>query len=179
MKRDFEFIRDLADEFFSKKNIRDRLKHIEYNQVTGWEIWLQIEFSVFIDSHIEVVEWQREYSYSIDRRSAHYRKNMIIDFILRKKHAALEQYIALEIKQNQVMSSCIRGMMEDVCKVWLIRNSENDLRSMWCLGVHASMSKKEAYACIDKYAEKFGVDLAGSIRISNEIKGTGLSYTIF
>jgi len=179
MKRDFEFIRDLVDQFFSKKHIRDRLKHIEYNEVTGWEIWFQIEFSVFIDSHIEIAQWWREYPYSIDRRSARHRKNMIIDFVFRKKHSALDQFIALEIKQNKVMSSCIRGMMEDVCKVWLVRNSENDLRSMWCLGVHASSTDDEAYACIDKYADEFGVALANSIRISNEIKGTGLSYTIF
>lgn len=179
MKQDFKFITELADQFFSRKHIRDRLKHIEYNEITGWEIWFQIEFSVFIDSHFEVAEWWREYPYSIDRRSARHRKNMIIDFVFRKKRAALDQYIALEIKQNQVMSSCIRGMVEDVCKVWLVRNSENDLRSMWCLGIHTSASKEETYMCIEKYADEFGVELPASVRLTNEIKGTGLSYTIF
>ncbi|WP_264403229.1 hypothetical protein [Vibrio owensii] len=179
MKQDFEFISELADQFFSQKHIRERLKHIEYNEITGWEIWLQIEFSVFIDSHLELAEWWREYPYSIDRRSARHRKNMIIDFVLRKKRAALEQYIALEIKQNQVMSSCIRGMVEDVCKVWLVRNSENDLRSMWCLGVHTSATEEETHVCIDKYADEFGVELPVNVRSTKEIKGTGLSYTIF
>ncbi|EGR0683893.1 hypothetical protein O1B84_003416 [Vibrio cholerae] len=179
MKRDLEFINELVEQFFGQKHIRERLNHIELNKITGWEIWLQIEFSVFIDSHIDVAEWCREYPYAIDRRSARHRKNMIIDFVLRKRHAALSQYVALEIKQNIVVSSCIRGMMEDVCKVWLVRDSENDLRSMWCLGVHPSVPEDEAYACIEKYADEFGVTLSKSHRVSQVIKGTNMSYTLF
>lgn len=126
MGNDFEFVKTLLEQFFSQKHIRERLKHIEYNKITGWEIWFQIAFSVFIDCHLEVAEWKRESLYTIDRRSARNRKHMVIDFILRKKHAAHGQYIAIEIKQNSVMSSCIRGMMEDIRKLWLVRNSENN-----------------------------------------------------
>ncbi|MBF4249410.1 hypothetical protein EA004_31295, partial [Vibrio anguillarum] len=71
---------------------------------------------------------------------------------IRKKHAALDQYIALEIKQNLSVSSCIRGMMEDVCKVWLVKNSEDDLRSMWCLGIHPTIDDDELFIQIDDYA---------------------------
>ena len=178
MKRDFEFIRELIGEFFDQKHIRNRLKHIEDNVITGWEIWLQIEFSVFIDSHFYVSQWDREFPYSIDRRSARHRKNMLIDFIIRKKHAALEQYIALEIKQNLNVSACIRGMMEDVCKIWLVKRSEDDLRSMWCLGVHPTVEENVLFTQIESYAEEFGIALPKNCIMTSNIKGTNFSYTL-
>ncbi|MGR5209723.1 hypothetical protein ACPV4A_04200 [Vibrio rotiferianus] len=178
MKRDFDFVRELVEEFFKQKHIQKRFKHIEDNKITGWEIWFQIEFSVFIDSHILVSQWDREFPYSIDRRSARHRKNMLIDFVIRKKHAALDQYIALEIKQNLSVSSCIRGMMEDICKVWLVKSSEDDLRSMWCLGIHPTIDDDELFIQIDDYANEFGIALPKSCIMSQNIKGTNLSFTL-
>ncbi|TQO72015.1 hypothetical protein FLM06_19065 [Vibrio cholerae] len=75
MKRDLEFINESVEQFFGQKHIRERLNHIELNKITGWEIWLQIEFSVFIDSHIDVAEWCREYPYAALLRNSESTKN--------------------------------------------------------------------------------------------------------
>lgn len=116
-KRDFDFIATLIAEFFQQKHIKKRLKLIKSKPITGWEIWLQVEFSVFLDAQLDVAYWKREFQYSIDKRKARHRDFMAIDFIIRKKGATREQYIALEIKQNSSVKSCIRGIMKDTHKV--------------------------------------------------------------
>lgn len=179
MKRDFEFISLLLEQFFKQSHIQKRLELIEYREITGWEIWLQIELSIFLEGHIEVAEWDREFKYSIDKRSARHREHMAIDFVIRRKRAALEQYIALEIKQNLNMSSCIRGMMEDTCKVSLVKGSENDLRSMWTIGIHPMTAQDELMDVINDYAEKYNVELLQNCITSTPIKRTKLAYTVF
>ena len=179
MKRDFEFVSLLLEQFFKQSHIQKRLKLIEYRGITGWEIWLQVELSVFLEGHIEVAEWDREFKYSVDRRSARHREHMAIDFVIRRKRATLEQYIALEIKQNLNVSSCIRGMMEDTCKVSLVKGSEDDLRSMWTLGIHPLTDKDELMEVINDYAEKYDVGLLQNCITSTQIKKTKLAYTVF
>lgn len=65
---DFEFLSNLFDKFFSQKYIRNRLNLIEKRNITGWEIWLQVELALFLDEHENVMEWMREISCSTDRR---------------------------------------------------------------------------------------------------------------
>jgi len=179
LKRDFEFVSLLLEQFFTLPHINERLKLIESKKITGWEIWLQVEFSVFIEAHVEVAFWEREFQYSIDRRSARHRQHMAIDFVFRKKHSALEQYIALEVKQNSSVKSCIRGMMEDTCKVSLVKGSENDLRSMWTLGIHPFVDGDELLDIINGYAEQYNVGLLQNCIATKPIKETKLAYTVF
>lgn len=179
IKRDFEFVAQLAEQFFGQKHIQKRLRLIENNEITGWEVWLQVEFSVFIDSHIDIAEWEREFQYSIDRRSARHRQHMAIDFVFRKKRTSVGQYIALELKQNIEASSCIRGMMEDVCKVSLVKSSEDDLRSMWSLGVHTRIDNDQMLTIIENYAEQYDVELEQGCVISKPVSKTNLAYTVF
>ncbi len=107
VKNDFQFIKDLAVDFFGQQHISERLNLIESNKLTGWEIWLQVEFAMFLETQLLVDEWIREFQYSMDRRISKNQKFMAIDFLIRKKHARLDQYIALEIKQNLSAASCI------------------------------------------------------------------------
>ncbi|MEZ9441922.1 hypothetical protein AB4516_22355 [Vibrio sp. 10N.222.54.F12] len=180
-RRDFEFVLDLVNSFFGQKHIQKRFQVIEDKPITGWEIWFQVEFSVFLEDQLEhsLAFWDREFQYSIDRRRARHREYMAIDFVFRKKRAALEQYIALEVKQNTSVKSCIRGMMEDTCKVALVKSSHDDLRSMWTLGIHPVIETSELNEVIDEYADYFEVTLNKNCIESQPIKGTDFSYTLF
>jgi len=179
LKRDFDFVALLLKKFFEQEHIQNRFELIERKPITGWEIWLQVEFSIFLEAQADVSYWEREYQYSIDKRKARHRQFMAIDFIFRKKHSALDQYIALEIKQNSNVKSCIRGMMEDTCKVSKVKGSHDDLRSMWTLGVHPYSDKAVMLDIIHDYAENFEVELLNNCIITNQIKNTNLAYTVF
>ncbi|MEZ8051320.1 MULTISPECIES: hypothetical protein [Vibrio] len=179
--RDFDFVASLANKFFRQTHIQKRLKLIEEKPITGWEIWFQVEFSVFLESQKseDIAWWDREFQYSIDRRKANHREYMAIDFVFRKKRSVLGQYIALEIKQNTNVSSCIRGMMEDTCKVSLVKGSHDDLRSMWTLGIHPVIDNNALMNTIKEYSESFNVELIRSCIVTEPIKQTNLAYTIF
>ena len=178
-KRDFDFIATLVAEFFQQRHIKKRLELIESKPITGWEVWLQVEFSVFLEAQLEVAYWEREFQYSIDRRKARHREYMAIDFVIRKKNATRGQYIALEIKQNSSVKSCIRGMMEDTHKVALVKGSHDDLRSMWTLGIHPNIGEDALLDIIYEYAECFDVELISGCVATQPIGMTKLAYTLF
>ncbi|MCG9647616.1 hypothetical protein L1D24_03420 [Vibrio brasiliensis] len=54
VKHDFQFIKELAVDFFSQQHIVERLSLIESNELTGWEIWLQVEFAMFLETQLLV-----------------------------------------------------------------------------------------------------------------------------
>jgi len=180
-KRDFNFVALLLERFFKQVHIQKRLAFIESEEITSWEIWFQVEFSIFLESQKEsnIAWWDREYQYGIDKRKARERTHMAIDFIFRKRHSTLDQYIALEVKQNSSLKSCIRGMMEDTRKVSLVKSSHDDLRSMWTLGIHPYHDEKGLKEIVCEYAEFFDVELASNCIITKPIKKTGLAYTLF
>ncbi len=59
VKSDFKFITDLVTKFFNQAHIIRRMNLIHSNDITGWEIWLQVEFAMFIEDQIEVDQWLR------------------------------------------------------------------------------------------------------------------------
>lgn len=134
---------------------------------------------MFLDSHIDVSEWYREYQYSVDGRRERYKQYMAIDFLIRKKHTSLDRYIALELKQNKNPSACIDAMMIDVIKISNIKQSQSDLRSMWGLGVHRSINDDELYKRIEHYKNKHDVVLEQKCLVNRKIKNTNFSYTLF
>jgi hypothetical protein len=178
-KRDFEFIVDLAAEFFTKEHIVQRMTLIQSKDISGWEIWVQVEFAMFLEEHIDVDEWIREFQYSMDMRSSKNQKYMAIDFLVRKRRARLGQYIAIEIKQNKSAASCINGMMKDVCKIGLVKGSEDDIRTMWSLGIHQSLPNKELVNLVNSYADEYEVQLAPNCIKTEVIGNTNFSFTVF
>lgn len=104
---------------------------------------------------------------------------MAIDFIIRKKGATREQYIALEIKQNSSVKSCIRDMMKDTHKVALVKGSQDDLRSMWTLGIHPNIDEDTLLNIVYEYADFFNVGLISGCVVTQPIGMTNLAYTIF
>lgn len=146
-KRDFDFTVKLFDNFFKKKKIQKKfkkfteLKKSHDIEITGWETWWQIEFSLYLfyllDKGDTISWWEREWRYPIDKRISSKRKGeMSIDFLVRQKHAKIGQYIALELKQDMDAKICIKGMLEDIDKVYSMRQSSSDIRSYWNIGIY-------------------------------------------
>ncbi|MGX5700312.1 hypothetical protein ACWKWF_12005 [Acinetobacter kookii] len=54
LRDDLEFLTNLAQEFFKQKDIVDKFNQFLDNQVKGWEIWLQVEFALFLFNHPDV-----------------------------------------------------------------------------------------------------------------------------
>lgn len=177
--RDFDFVATLAELFFKQSHIQKRLALIEEKTITGWEIWLQVEFSVFLQAQASVSYWEREYPFTIDSRQASSRKSMAIDFLFRKKYAKSDQSIALELKQNTSVRSCIKGMMLDTCKVASATDMLDSLRSIWSLGIHPQVPQSEMDKIIKHYASKLDVALIPSCILTKPIANTQLAYTIF
>ncbi len=179
VKNDFQFIKELAVDFFGQQHIVERLKLIESNKLTGWEIWLQVEFAMFLETQLLVDEWIREFQYSMDRRISKSKKFMAIDFLIRKKNTRLGHYIALEIKQNLSAASCIAGMMKDVCKISQVKGSEDDIRSMWSLGIHPFLPQVQLETLVNECAESYDVELASGCISTNRIGKTKFAFTVF
>ncbi|MDK2124377.1 hypothetical protein [Parachitinimonas caeni] len=135
MQADFDYLCTLIHEFFSQEYIPQRFKVINDYNITGWEIWFQVEFSHFLASHISEPEWWREYKLGFDRRSEKNRLHFRPDFLIRKKGWRVDAYAVLEVKQNPSMVSCITNMQKDMEKVSKMKRSEIDMRSFWALGI--------------------------------------------
>ncbi|MCG6459295.1 hypothetical protein K6U44_02280 [Vibrio parahaemolyticus] len=178
MNTDFQFTLALIQAFFKQPKIQQRLQLIAQRNITGWEIWFQVEFACFIDNHEDIGQWYREWQYSVDRRRTKIRQYMAIDFVFRRKHTNRDKFIALEVKQNLNATQCIHNMFRDVDKVWQMKSSEDDLRSMWCLGIHQIAPENNLKSAIEKYSSQYGFELdAGCIR-HEEIEGTTWSFTL-
>lgn len=177
--KDFEFVKELVDEFFNQTNIIVRLKLISQKEITGWEIWLQVEFAIFLDEHSNIARWDREYTYSVDGRKNKNRSLIAVDFTFRKKNSSTYRYIALEMKQNKSASSCIRAMMNDIHKLLSIKRSVDDIRSIWNLGVHLYEEPDVIYEKVRKHERYFKLRLIDNCIASDRIKDTHFSYTLF
>jgi hypothetical protein len=176
MAADLDFVLDLASGFFAEKRIRETLFIIDETEVTGWEKWLQIELAKYCNSRSDIKTWGREARYELDRRSSA-RSTASIDFVVHQKHK--QSPLALEIKQAKSARGCIRAMIKDKQKLWSIKWSKDDLRSVWCLGVHLQADAGHVRHVVDLLAKelRFEVDLA-TVR-TEAIGRTPFSFTIF
>ncbi|OTA21158.1 hypothetical protein Xbed_00809 [Xenorhabdus beddingii] len=106
INRDFEHLNVLLDNFFSSDEICNRFHLIEQGNITGWEIWLQVEFSYMLSQTEH--EWWREFAFKYDNRKIKGKKYLRPDFLLRKKGWALDTYMIVEFKQHANPKSCIK-----------------------------------------------------------------------
>ncbi|KHO14228.1 hypothetical protein NT90_16905 [Acinetobacter baumannii] len=174
---DLEFIYSIFDTFFKKKYIRDRLNLIKNNQITGWEIWLQVELAFFLSEHADVMQWSRELPYSLDKRVDKLKDKGIVDFCLRERNKSTEKMIAIELKQCNSAKSCITAMIKDLNKFHSLKPSEyKSIRSFWCVGVHPKVQESTCIEYINQ--NKNGYEFNQNHLLSKEIKGTEFSYTI-
>ncbi len=85
------------------------------------------------------------------------RPTLRTDFLLRKKGWAQDSYIALEIKQNNDATSCVKKYDRRLRKkAPKIKRSELELRSFWTTGITPVIDRERLDSLIDCYLdEKF------------------------
>lgn len=176
MTTDFAFVSRLADGFFARKTIKDTLNTVSELEITGWEKWLQIEFAKYCKSHPEISEWKRELRYELDRRLSKNKATCAIDFFIRQKHK--HSPMGIEIKQHRSARSCIKAMLDDKEKVRRIRLSSDDLRGVWCVGIHENTNKC-VHNLVAFCAKEQGIDLDPNQVFTQRIGRTAYSVTVF
>jgi len=175
-QRDFDFTVKLFDNFFSQKRIQKRLNIIREEEITGWEIWWQIEFATYLSTKDESLsEWVREWEYPLDKRRGTSNK-MYIDFVVRQKYAKKGRYIALELKQHLYIKNCIKNMLKDTDKVFSMRKSASDIRSFWNIGIYQekTMEDEEIQEMIFEH-----INTNENFIQTKKIQNTNFYYTIF
>ena len=67
-KEDFNFISQLAQDFFDQDEIIRKLLLFKNKKlaIKGWEIWFQVEFALFLQNHPLVAEVEREKKFKMD-----------------------------------------------------------------------------------------------------------------
>lgn len=179
VKRDFDFTVKLFDNFFSRKKIQKRLSIINEKEITGWEIWWQIEFATYLSTKDESLsEWYREWKYPIDKRISS-QSEMSIDFLIRQKYAKKDNFIALELKQHIFAKRCIQNMLKDVDKVFSMRKSTSDIRSFWNIGIYKELMDGGDEAMKSMILEYNNLNTEEEFIRINKIGDTGFYYLIF
>lgn len=151
INRDFDHLSSLLHLFFSRQDIQQKLNIIDQFNISGWEIWMQIEFANLLAATDH--EWWREQTLGCDQRKNPGRLSLRSDFLLRKKGWTLDSYIALEVKQNSDPTTCVKNMISDLVKSAKIKRSQLDLRSFWTLGITRTIDAERLDALIDRYLD--------------------------
>jgi hypothetical protein len=177
MTTDFAFMTRVSQGFFAKKVIKDTLSLISECEISGWEKWIQIEFAKYCNSHAEITDWGRELRYKLDRRSSKTKASCAIDLLIKQKHK--HSPLALEIKQQRSAKGCIKSMLRDKAKLRKVKWSEDDLRGVWCLGVHAAESPDSIKNLVVFCAREQKIEIKESQIFSRRVGRTEYSVTLF
>ena len=143
--------------------------------ISGWEVWLQIEFSHFLATHLSNPEWHREIPIEYDRRKEKNKYFFKPDFIIRKKGWRIDTYSAIEIKQHPNAASCIRNMNKDVERISKMKTSQLNMRSLWLLGIFKA-NKEDA---LNDMVNEYITDNQSTYVTTNFIGDTGFAYVMF
>lgn len=179
MRADFQYINELVFDFVSQTPTIDSLQLIYEQEITGWEIWFQVEFSRFLANHHTEPVWDREIALEFDYRKEKEKYFFKPDFLIRKKGWKKESYAALEIKQHRQASVCVTNMLKDLEKVSKIRNSEIDLRTFWALGLFHTESTDDPWQLIVDKSQLAKVQITQSCSVVYEIPNTNFTYVLF
>ena len=175
---DFRYLSGLVKEFLAKKSLRAAFRVIGERSITGWEVWFQVEFARFLADHPDQPEWYRELRFEFDYRRERSRSYLKPDFVIRKKHAALDRYMALEIKQHAQAGNCVANMVADLSKVGRIRQSQIDLRSYWALGIFRADEDDDPFATIEAKLAEYDLPFYQGLTAVDSIGATGFAYAL-
>ena len=50
LEKDFEFLKRIFKKFFDRNEIKSKLNQFDELSITGWEIWLQVELMIYLNS---------------------------------------------------------------------------------------------------------------------------------
>lgn len=158
MKKEYEFLMDLLDKFTNNCTFSKKLNVIDEQGISGWENWLQIEFSYYLSESADDVEWYRELRCLPDKRYVDMkdRYNIIPDFVVRKKGWLKNYFLFIEFKQNVLPSTCIRNMFSDLQKILSMKkDKEFNVRSYWCVGFTKTIDIDELKSRIIMYNSEY------------------------
>jgi len=179
MSGDFHYLAELAEDFFRQRRVARSLSIIEEQEITGWEVWFQIEFANFLSQHGSAPEWWREWPLEFDRRREKERTFCRPDFIIRKKGWRKESYAALEVKQHPEAAMCFSNMMKDIVKISKVKGSSLDLRTFWVLGIHRRKPKSELRDLVESRFEAAGMESPGENLAIKYIPNSNYAFSMF
>lgn len=181
MHKDLEYISGLIHGFFKQSSTKQALAIIDEFNITGWEIWFQVEFARFISQHPSDVEWWREFTLQAELPSESGRDRIRPDFLIRKKGWALESYAILEAKVKNGFSECIKEMVGDLRKASGIRTNELILRSHWAIGIHSVGEKTQTdlQQGLAGYLDRAGLPVDSGNQVVKVLPGGKFAYSLF
>lgn len=178
MSQDFDYIAQLVNSFFSQQKVGKSLQLIEEFDITGWEVWFQVEFARFLSQHESRPEWKRERSIDYDHRMEKTRSFCRSDFIIRKKGWRNESYIIVEVKQHPDARNCFYSMMKDVKKISMIKKSSLAVRGYIMLGIHKRQKKSDLRKLIISRLEAANMNLPEDRVLVRYIPGSNYAYSM-
>lgn len=170
-------MKSILSDFFRAASVRKALRLIESMEISGWEIWLQVELARFVAEHPRIGEWHREYPLTLDRRMRARRRVANVDFVLRQKWGRKDRPILVELKQRRRPSSCVRGMIRDLQKLSRLRRSSANPHSVWAVGVHRREGLPRMRNRIYRIAKKRGVSIVESLILHRVVRKTPWAWT--
>jgi hypothetical protein len=168
MVKGIEDVAALIDGFFSSERLRPVLKSLLRRDVSGWEVWLQIEFAHYLTTMDGDQNWYREYEIT----STDNEKKSRPDFWLWSKHD--KKYTLLEFKQANDSKMLLSSMVKDTLKSVssnMVCSSDNEIYEfsrLFFIGIFKGRETKPLHL-VDCIAEKTSI----------EIPDTGYSYVVF
>lgn len=168
---------EIAQKFFAKKSIKDTLVAISEFEISGWEKWIQIEFAMFCKSQDNITRWGRELRYELDKRISRNQSSCAIDFLIKQKYK--HSPLAIEIKQKNSATECVNAMLADIKKIRQIKYSNDDLRGVWCMGIHHTKTSADMKKLVSDCAQKARTEVNSDFIYSKQIGRTDFSVTIF
>lgn len=100
LNRDFDHLSTLAHHFFEREDVRQKLNIIDQYNISGWEVWMQIEFANLLASTGH--EWWREQTLACDLRKNPQRLSVRADFLLRKKDGRRTATLRLSSSRTRI-----------------------------------------------------------------------------
>lgn len=178
MSQDFDYVAQLVNGFFSQRKVGRSLQLIEEYEITGWEVWFQVEFARFLSQHESGPVWKREWSIDYDHRMEKARNFCRPDFIIRKKGWRNESYMIVEVKQHPDAGNCFSSMMKDVKKISMIKKSSLVVRGYIFLGIHKRRKKSDLRKLIIFRLEAAKINLPEDSVLVRYIPGSNYAYSM-
>lgn len=119
-REDMTVVKEIMDKFIAQDHISKGLKHITEIGITGWEKWWQIELAIFLDDYPKLKEWDMEHEFEVDRRK-YDGDRLYVDFGF-TMDGWNNDYVFLELKQNNDYKKCIDSMFKDAEKYEILKD---------------------------------------------------------
>lgn len=163
-KDDLDKLGDVILDFFKTKRITDSLNLIHKFGITGWEKWWQTELAIYLANAKNIAEWDMEHPFDTDKRTSLAQNYMALDIGFRLKNYSKDDWLFVELKQDDDYKRCIDKMCKDVEKVFASRKRSFEglkVRHIACAGAFLSANDEDVLDYSERMLKKIGVDHDG------------------